>query len=136
MEPLHSTHQGQPLDELLVQLLMHGRALELDAALDDCTVTPGSSVGSLSPASSADSSDLDAPGPAVVPGRDAVMAAEGMLSGQPGYVYPVYPGPAAAFAPICTNIETLQMGRQEGYRSIHRLMSAVAALEQSSLAAL
>eukprot|EP00775_Hariotina_reticulata_P009223 gene9223-9388_t len=72
VEPLHSTHQGQPIEDLLITLLMHGDGLW------GC-----------------------------------------------GHVYPLYPGSAASFAPICTNIATLQQGRQEGYRSVHRLMRAM-----------
>jgi hypothetical protein len=75
-------HKGQCLDELLVQLLMHGRALELDAAIDKCSKTPGSSPG-LSPSSSMEE---------LVPGQEAMAAAEGLLA---GHVFPVYPGPAA-----------------------------------------
>jgi hypothetical protein len=40
-----------------------------------------------------------------------------------------------AFSPVCTNVETLQGGRAEGYRAINRLMSALATLEQPAMAA-
>lgn len=82
MEPRYAQHKGQCLDELLVQLLMHGRALELDAAIDKCSKTPGSSPG-LSPSSSMEE---------LLPGSEAMAAAEGLLA---GHVFPVYPGPAA-----------------------------------------
>jgi hypothetical protein len=82
VEPMYAQHKGQCLDELLVQLLMHGRALELDAALDKCSKTPGSSPG-LSPSSSMEE---------MMPGQEAMAAAEGLLA---GHVFPVYPGPAA-----------------------------------------
>jgi hypothetical protein len=82
VEHKFAQHKGQCLDELLVQLLMHGRALELDAAIDKCSKTPGSSPG-LSPSSSMEE---------LVPGQEAMAAAEGLLA---GHVFPVYPGPAA-----------------------------------------
>jgi hypothetical protein len=82
VEPMYAQHKGQCLDELLVQLLMHGRALELDAAIDKCSKTPGSSPG-LSPSSSMEE---------LLPGSEAMAAAEGLLA---GHVFPVYPGPAA-----------------------------------------
>lgn len=121
VEPRYAQHKGQCLDELLVQLLMHGRALELDAAIDKCSKTPGSSPG-LSPSSSMEE---------LLPGSEAMAAAEGLLA---GHVFPVYPGPAAAFSPVCTNVDTLRGGRAEGYRAINRLMSALASLEQPAMA--
>eukprot|EP00882_Tetradesmus_deserticola_P001738 GHRQ01001868.1.p1 GENE.GHRQ01001868.1~~GHRQ01001868.1.p1 ORF type:complete len:467 (+),score=178.06 GHRQ01001868.1:470-1870(+) len=122
VEPKFAQHKGQQLDDLLVQLLMHGRALELDAAIDKCSKPLGSSPG-LSPTSSMEE---------LVPGQEAMAAAAGLLA---GHVFPVYPGPAAAFSPVCTNVETLNGGRFEGYRAINRLMSALATLEQPSMAA-
>lgn len=41
---------------------------------------------------------------------------------------------AAAFSPVCTNVDTLRGGRAEGYRAINRLMSALASLEQPAMA--
>ena len=115
MEPLHSTHQGQPIEDLLITLLMHGRALELDAALD-LTGSSGSSSGESNSSSSSSSSTR---------GAELMNAFETDVMWASGHVYPLYPGSAASFAPICTNIATLQQGRQEGYRSVHRLMRAM-----------
>ena len=114
VEPLHSKHRGQHLDDLLVQLLLQGRALELDAAFDGPSSANSPSV--LSPASSTDGADL-------------MMAAEGVLG---GHVFPLYPGAAASFAPVCTDVPTLQAGRQEGYRTAHKLVAAVEALDRSA----
>ena len=111
VEPLHATHRGQHLDDLLLQLLLQGRALELDAAFDG----PSSSRSPLiSPSSSTD-------------GGDAVL--EGVLG---GHVFPLFPGAAASFAPVCTDVPTLQAGRQEGYRSARKLVNAVEALDRSA----
>lgn len=113
VEPLHSTHRGQHLDDLLLQLLLQGRALELDAAFDG----PSSSISPLgSPASSTDGGDL-------------LLAAEGVLG---GHVFPLYPGAAASFAPVCVDVPTLQAGRQEGYRTAHKLGAAIEALDRTA----
>jgi hypothetical protein len=125
VEPLHSTHQGQHLDDLLLQLLQHGRALELDAAFDG---SPSSSSSSSSPSSSRDggsssASDDDNDR------RELVLAAaaQGVLG---GHVFPLFPGPAAAFAPVCCDMPTLQAGRAEGYRSAQRLVAAIHTLDR------
>ncbi len=44
-----------------------------------------------------------------------------------GHIYPIYPGGAASFAPICTNVETLHLGRQEGLAAVMRLLRPVSA---------
>jgi len=114
VEPLHSTHRGQHLDDLLLQLLLQGRALELDAAFDgpSSNISPG-----LTPTSSTDGSEV------------MLAAAEGVLG---GHVFPLYPGAAASFAPVCTDVPTLQAGRQEGYRSVGKLVAAMEALDRSA----
>lgn len=103
IEPLHSMHDGQPLDELLLQLAAQGKALELDAALDDCVAHPEARLH-LSPASSTDGGDAPAAG---------------------GYVFALHPGAAAGFAPLCKHVPTLQLGRQDGYRRAQRLALAL-----------
>lgn len=117
VEPLHATHRGQHLDDLLLQLLLQGRALELDAAFDG----PSSSRSPLiSPSSSTDGETLsDADGGVL----------EGVLG---GHVFPLFPGAAASFAPVCTDVPTLQAGRQEGYRSARKLVTAIEALDRSA----
>jgi hypothetical protein len=115
VEPLHATHRGQHLDDLLLQLLLQGRALELDAAFDG----PSSSRSPLiSPSSSTDEL-LSSP-------TDGVI--EGVLG---GHVFPLFPGAAASFAPVCCDVPTLQAGRQEGYRSARKLVNAVEALDRA-----
>lgn len=117
VEPLHATHRGEHLDDLLLQLLLQGRALELDAAFDG----PSSSRSlGLSPTGSTDGTELLS----VV---DGVM--EGVLG---GHVFPLFPGAAASFAPVCTDVPTLQAGRQEGYRSVRKLVTAIEALDRSA----
>eukprot|EP00879_Flechtneria_rotunda_P017554 GHRR01018404.1.p1 GENE.GHRR01018404.1~~GHRR01018404.1.p1 ORF type:complete len:327 (+),score=120.06 GHRR01018404.1:680-1660(+) len=108
VEPLRNTHQGQPLDDVLLELLRQGRAMELDAALDGCSSTR--------------TAELE-------PANDGALLAAGSLMG--GHVYPLIPGPAAEFPPICTNVQALQLGRQEGYSCAHQLMAAVEALQQA-----
>jgi hypothetical protein len=117
VEPLHATHRGEHLDDLLLQLLLQGRALELDAAFDgpSSSRSPG-----LSPTGSTDGTELLS----VV---DGVM--EGVLG---GHVFPLFPGAAASFAPVCTDVPTLQAGRQEGYRSVRKLVTAIEALDRSA----
>jgi hypothetical protein len=118
VEPLHSTHRGQHLDDLLLQLLLQGRALELDAAFDGPS---GSSSSGLSPSSSTDGAQLLS---------DAEGVLEGVLG---GHVFPLFPGAAASFAPVCTDVPTLQAGRQEGYRSVRKLVTAIEALDRSAV---
>lgn len=117
VEPLHATHRGQHLDDLLLQLMLQGRALELDAAFEG----PSSSRSpSLSPTSSTDGE------------QQLLSAAEGVLEGVlGGHVFPLFPGAAASFAPVCTDVPTLQAGRQEGYRSVRKLVTAIEALDRS-----
>mmetsp|Transcript_35026 Transcript_35026/g.99283 ORF Transcript_35026/g.99283 Transcript_35026/m.99283 type:complete len:410 (-) Transcript_35026:153-1382(-) len=39
-----------------------------------------------------------------------------------GHVYPVYPGPAAAFAPLCVDPETINAGVEEGAQAVRKIM--------------
>lgn len=121
VEPMHSTHKGQHLDDLLLQLLLQGRALELDAAFDgpSSSRSPG-----LSPSSSTDGGDTQT---ALSSADNGVL--EGVLG---GHVFPLFPGAAASFAPVCTDVPTLQAGRQEGYRSARKLVTAIEALDRSA----
>lgn len=115
VEPLHATHRGEHLDDLLLSLMLQGRALELDAAFDgpSSNRSPG-----LSPTSSTDGGEQ-------LPAGDGVL--EGVLG---GHVFPLFPGSAASFAPVCTDVPTLQAGRQEGYRSARKLVTAIEALDR------
>lgn len=121
VEPLHHTHRGEPFDDHLLQLWMQGKMLELewdtaeqisnsyDAAVNSCM-----SVGDAGSDSGSES--------------DSAVLARGILG---GHVYPVYPGTAASFSPLCTHVPTLQAGRQEGYHCVYKL---AAALEKAHVA--
>lgn len=121
VEPLHTMHQGQPLDDLLAELHLQrspGVSLDLSPA------SSRSSSGSSSPGSSSDgegslSEDAGWSGRGKAQG---VTAADGVC----GHILPVYPGPAAAFSPVCTHVETLLAGRAEGHAAMQRLMVPVA----------
>lgn len=108
VEPLHHTHRGEPFDDHLLQLWLQGKMLELE--LDAIPVDPSSSSSSMD--SSSDSGSES----------ESAALAHGILG---GHVYPVYPGAAASFPPLCTHVPTLQAGRQEGYRSVHKLCAAL-----------
>lgn len=109
VEPLHQTHRGEPFDDHLLQLWLQGKMLELE------------SDAVLERTSSSSSSILDSSSDSGSESESAVLA-RGILG---GHVYPVYPGAAASFAPLCTHVPTLQAGRQEGYRSVHKLSAAL-----------
>lgn len=96
-------HRGEAFDDHLLQLWMQGKMLELES--DGDLASGYSSSGSDSGSES-----------------DSAVLARGILG---GHVYPVYPGAAASFAPLCTHVPTLQAGRQEGYRSVHKLAAAL-----------
>jgi hypothetical protein len=123
-------HKGQHLDEVLLQLLLHGRALELDASFDG----PSSSASATSsPTSSRSGSDSEEDAAAAAAeGEQLLMAAEGVLG---GHVFPLFPGAAAGFAPVCTDVPTLNAGRAEGYRSVGKLVAALEALDRSAVLA-
>lgn len=96
VEPEHSHHQGTPLDELLLQLLHMKHTEELLA--DD---------------GSSDTDDAD--------GMNAMVTGLGLG----GHIYPVYPGPAAAFAPICTDVPTLIQGKAAGFEAVTKVLAPV-----------
>jgi predicted acylesterase/phospholipase RssA len=106
VEPLHQTHRGEPFDDHLLQLWLQGKMLELES-----DISPESRCSS----SSTDCNDSGSE-------SESAMLTRGILG---GHVYPVYPGAAASFAPVCTHVPTLQAGRQEGYRSVHKLWAAL-----------
>ncbi|KFM29189.1 hypothetical protein F751_3270 [Auxenochlorella protothecoides] len=58
---------------------------------------------------------------------DGDDAAGGPPAGRPwfagAHVYPVYPGPAAAFSPLCTDADTLRAGVAEGRAAVLRTLA-------------
>ena len=43
--------------------------------------------------------------------------------GTDSFVYPIYPGPAAGFAPICIDVRVLEQGMQEGFTAVKAAFS-------------
>ena len=63
---------------------------------------------------------------------DEDAAAQPWFAGS--HVFPLYPGPAASFSPLCTDVPTLKAGVAEGRRAVMRLAQALLApLEGAAL---
>jgi hypothetical protein len=129
-EPRHSHHQGQPLEDLLVSMAAGSAASTLDLSDEE----PYYPAPSSNPAGGV-LFERGAPGPAAAAaaaqarlaasdmagrGRAAGVRAADGLGGS--HILPIYPGPSAAFAPVCTHVPTLQKGRKEGYEAVRRVL--------------
>lgn len=112
MESLHTMHRGEAFDDHLLQLWLQGKMLELET---------DTALSSSYSSNSSSSSGLESGSDSGCESENSVLA-RGILG---GHVYPLYPGAAASFAPLCTHVPTLQAGRQEGYRSVHKLWAAL-----------
>lgn len=133
VEPQHATHQGRPLDELLLSMA-GGTGETLD--LSDEEPYYSGQAGRGSPVASTSGSMDGAADPSVgdVAARAARRAASDMAGcgaaagvraadGVGGsHILPVYPSGAAAFAPVCTHVPTLKKGRQEGFEAVQRVL--------------
>jgi len=137
VEPRHSTHQGVPLEDLLLTMAVGSGGSTIDLSDEEpyyASSPPSSPSWSPTPVASL-SADQDpvAEAAAMQALRAAsdmsgcgsaagVRAADG-FSGS--HILPIYPGSAAAFAPVCTHVPTLQKGRREGYESVQRVLLPV-----------
>jgi hypothetical protein len=134
VEPRHTYHLGQPLDDLMMSLHQQGSRLLLDLSQDSysSSSSPSSSSSSRngSPTSSTSSTDSeDTSGEGVASGISGRGKAKGVgaADGICGHVYPVYAGPSASFAPICTDIQALALGREEGYAAVQKVLLPIKA---------
>ena len=134
MEPRHTYHLGQPLDDLMMNLHLQGSRLLIDLSQDsyNSSSSPNSSSSSSrsgSPTASSSSSDSDDTAEGVPSGISGSGKAEGIgaADGICGHVYPVYAGPSASFAPICQDIEALTVGRSEGYAAVQKVLLPIKA---------
>jgi hypothetical protein len=131
VEPHHSTHRGRALDELLAAMAEGRDDSTLDLSMEEPFPFDGSPAGSP-PGSPGTGSMLGGGGggggapwgsPTGSLDEGSAAAAQAAARGAGcSRVLPVYPGPGAAFAPVCKHLPTLQQGRAEGFESMQRLL--------------
>ena len=152
VEPAHASHLGVPLEELLEAMAAGGASAGTTIDLSDeeaAWAALGLGGGSSGGGSSASASGSSSPGAASLDGGAVAVAGGGVAAaaaaaararaadmsgrGSAGgvraadgvggsHVFPVYPGSAAAFTPVCTHVPTLRRGRDEGHAAVRRAL--------------
>jgi hypothetical protein len=139
-EPRHATHQGVPLDELLMSMGSGASTLDLSDEEPYYPGAPGSSPAASSSGSSMDGGAGGGGAAAARASAAAAAAARDMAGCGPAsgvraadgvggsHILPIYPSAAAAFSPVCCHLPTLRRGREEGHEAVRR--AVVPALER------